>query len=75
MYTEQAIQKLEQEKKSVTGNREKAMVDCLKQMDNNTETKMKKAFFALEAECRKALEDLIHIQGVLEAMYQRRGAL
>lgn len=26
-----------------------------------------------EAECRKALEDLIHIQGVLEAMYQRNG--
>lgn len=31
-----------------------AMVDCLKQMDNNTETKMKKAFFAL-------LEKMEHI--------------
>lgn len=53
MYTEQAIQKLEQEKKSVTGNREKVMVDCPKQMDNNIETKMKKAFFALLEEMKK----------------------
>lgn len=30
-----------------------AMVDCLKQMDNNTETKMKKAFFALLEEMKK----------------------
>ena len=53
MYTEQAIQKLEREKKSVTGNREKVMVDCPKQMDNNIETKMKKAFCALLEEMKK----------------------